>query len=43
MDKKYRQPSELTALQAKSEAQKIAFSAIAFEATACLLHLQKMT
>ena len=39
MDKKYRQPSELTAFQAKSEAQKIAFSAIAFEATVCLLRL----
>jgi len=39
MDKKYEQPSEFTAFQAKSEAQKIAFSAIAFEATVCLLRL----
>ncbi len=39
MGKKYKQPSELTALQAKSEAQRIAFSAIAFEATVCLLRL----
>ena len=39
MNKKYKQPSELTAFQAKSEAQKIAFSAIAFEATVCLLRL----
>ena len=39
MDEKYKQPSELTAVQAKSEAQKIAFSAIAFEATVCLLRL----
>lgn len=39
MDDKYRQPSALSALQAKSEAQKIAFSAIAFQATVCLLRL----
>jgi len=39
MAKKFNQPSELTALQAKSEAQKIAFSAIAFEAVVCLLRL----
>lgn len=39
MVKKFNQPSELTALQAKLEAQKIAFSAIAFEAVVCLLRL----
>ena len=39
MTRNYEQPSELTAFQAKSEAQKIAFSAIAFEATVCLLRL----
>ena len=39
MAEKYQQPSDLTALQAKSEAQKIAFSAIAFEAVVCLLRL----
>jgi len=35
----YNQPSEITAFQAKSEAQKIAFSAVAFEAAVCLLRL----
>ncbi len=39
MAEKYKQPSDLTAFQAKSEAQKIAFSAIAFEAVVCLLRL----
>lgn len=39
MVKNYKKPSEITALQAKSEAQKIAFSAIAFEAAVCLLRL----
>ena len=39
MAENYKQPSEITALQAKSEAQKIAFSAIAFEAAVCLLRL----
>jgi len=39
MSDHYRQPAALTALQAKSEAQKLAFSAIAFEATVGLLRL----
>jgi len=39
MTETYGQPSDLTALQAKSEAQKIAFSAISFEAAVCLLRL----
>lgn len=39
MAKNYKQPSDITALQAKSEAQRIAFSAIAFEAAVCLLRL----
>ena len=37
--KKYQQPAELTAYQAISEAQKIAFSAIGFQAVVCLLRL----
>jgi len=36
---KYRHPAALNAYQAKSEAQKLAFSAIAFEATVALLRL----
>ena len=39
MAKNYKQPSDITASQAKSEAQRIAFSAIAFEAAVCLLRL----
>jgi len=39
MSESYRQPAALTALQAKSEAQKLAFSAIAFEAVVSLLRL----
>jgi len=39
MTETYGQPSDLTALQAKMEAQKIAFSAITFEAAVCLLRL----
>ena len=39
MSDEFRQPAALTALQAKSEAQKIAFSAIAFEAVVCMLRL----
>ena len=39
MAQKYEKPSELTAVQAKMEAQKIAFSAISFEAVVCLLRL----
>lgn len=39
MAQKYEKPSELTAIQAKMEAQKIAFSAISFEAVVCLLRL----
>jgi hypothetical protein len=39
MTKEYNQPSELSAIQAKLEAQKIAFSPIAFEAVICLLRL----
>jgi hypothetical protein len=39
MNQKYEKPSELTAVQAKMEAQKIAFSAITFEAVVCLLRL----
>ena len=39
MSENYRHPAELNALEAKSEAQKIAFSAIAFEAVVSLLRL----
>ena len=39
MTEKYRHPAALTAYQAKSEAQKLAFSAIAFEAAVALLRL----
>ena len=39
MAKEYKQPSELTAIQAKLEAQKIAFAPIAFEAVMCMLRL----
>ena len=39
MTEKYQQPSELSAIEAKLEAQKIAFSPIAFEAIICLLRL----
>jgi len=39
MANEFNQPSELTAIQAKLEAQKIAFSAISFEAVVCLLRL----
>jgi hypothetical protein len=39
MSENYRQPAALTALEAKSEAQKLAFSAIAFEAVVSLLRL----
>ena len=39
MTDKYRHPAALTAYQAKSEAQKLAFSAIAFEAAVALLRL----
>lgn len=39
MNDRYQQPSAHTALHAKSEAQKIAFSAISFEAVVCLLRL----
>jgi len=39
MAKEYSQPPELSAIQAKLEAQKIAFSPIAFEAVICLLRL----
>jgi len=39
MTKSYQQPSAHTALHAKSEAQKLAFSAVSFEAVVCLLRL----
>ena len=39
MSENYGQPAALTALEAKSEAQKLAFSAIAFEAAVSLLRL----
>ncbi len=39
MIKKYNQPAELSAYQAISEAQKISFSAIGFQAVVCLLRL----
>lgn len=39
MTEKYERPSELSAIEAKLEAQKIAFSPIAFEAIICLLRL----
>ena len=39
MTGKYEQPSELSAIEAKLEAQKIAFAPIAFEAVICLLRL----
>jgi hypothetical protein len=39
MAKEYKQPSEHTAIQAKLEAQKIAFAPIAFEAVMCMLRL----
>ncbi len=39
MIRKYDQPAELTAFQAISEAQKIAFSAVGFQAIVCLLRL----
>ena len=39
MVKEYKQPSELSAIQAKLEAQKIAFAPIAFEAVICMMRL----
>ncbi len=39
MVKEYKQPSELSAIQAKLEAQKIAFAPIAFEAVVCMMRL----
>jgi len=39
MSTKYDKPADLTAVQAKMEAQKIAFSAMAFEATVSMLRL----
>ena len=39
MIKKYDQPADLSAYQAISEAQKIAFSAMSFQAVVCLLRL----
>jgi hypothetical protein len=39
MIRKYDQPAELSAFQAISEAQKIAFSAVGFQAIVCLLRL----
>jgi len=39
MANEYKQPSELSAMEAKLEAQKIAFSPIAFEAVICMLRL----
>lgn len=39
MAEEYKQPSELTAIQAKLEAQKIAFAPIAFEAVICMMRL----
>jgi len=39
MTKEFKQPSELSAIQAKLEAQKIAFAPIAFEAVVSLLRL----
>lgn len=39
MVKKYDQPADLSAYQAISEAQKIAFSAMSFQAVVCLLRL----
>ena len=39
MTRNYQKPADLSAVQAKMGAQKIAFSAITFEATVCLLRL----
>ena len=39
MAQEYKQPSKLSAMDAKLEAQKIAFSPIAFEAVICMLRL----
>jgi hypothetical protein len=39
MAKTYTQPAELSAIDAKLEAQKIAFAPIAFEAVICMLRL----
>jgi O-methyltransferase/methyltransferase family protein len=39
MAKKFDKPAELTAVQAKMEAQKIAFSAMTFEAAVCVIRL----
>jgi hypothetical protein len=39
MTRKYEQPAELSAIEAKLEAQKIAFAPIAFEAVICMLRL----
>ena len=39
MSTEYDRPADLTAIQAKMEAQKIAFSAMTFEAAVCMLRL----